>query len=90
MENAQKNAFRISEIVKLTIKSDSSLSHINICYYLKLRIAVLHGDFFRRISENPQFLKTLCKDLNILFHFGCRKWIKKQFFEKKCVVVFTF
>ena len=30
IKNAQKNGFKFDEIVKLTIKIDSSLSHVNI------------------------------------------------------------
>ena len=33
IKNARKNCFRFSEIVKLTIKTDSSISIVSICFY---------------------------------------------------------
>ena len=42
-----KNASKFDELVKLTIKTDSGLSHINISYDLKVPIPKTHRDFFR-------------------------------------------
>ena len=50
----QKNGFRFTEILKLKIKIDSTLSNINICYYSKLPIQILHREYFRIIPQNPE------------------------------------
>ena len=76
--NATKNCFRIGEIVKLAIKIDWSLSNQNICYYSKLPIPILHTEFSRKNSQNPQTVKDVCIDRNNPFHFGCRRWINNQ------------
>ena len=62
------------EILKLTIKIYSNLSNINIHYYLKLRIPILHRQFFNILSQSPDYVKTHCIDGNDLFHFALRKW----------------
>ena len=75
---ALKKGFRLSEIVKLTIKINSSLSNINMSYYLKVQIPILHRQFFRIISQNPEYVKTVCNDLNIPFHFACHEFILEK------------
>ena len=40
------NGFLFSQINKLTKKIYSNLSHINIHYYLKIRIPIMHCQFF--------------------------------------------
>ena len=47
-----------------------------------------HRLFFRRISENTEFVKNNCNDLNNLFPFAFRKCILEsgpQFFVRKYV-----
>ena len=34
----------------------------------------MQKQFFETISQNPEYLKTHCNDLNNPFHFACRKW----------------
>ena len=34
----------------------------------------MHKQFFKTISQNPENVKTHCKDLENLFHCACRKW----------------
>ena len=72
----------MSEIENVTIKSDSSMSNVNICYYLKLPMPIMYKQFFRIVSRNPECVKTLCFDRNNPFHFACRRWIINQQFEK--------
>ena len=60
-------------IVKLTIKIYSNLSNINIHYSLKQRIPVLHRQFFKILSQNPDYVQTHCNDLSNLFIVACRK-----------------
>ena len=62
-----------NEIVEITRKIYSSLSNINICYYLKHRIPIMHRQFLRQISQNPEYVKTNCDDSYNPFHFACRK-----------------
>ena len=42
VRNASNIGFIFNQIVKLTIKISSSLSNINICFYLKHRIPIMH------------------------------------------------
>ena len=37
-----------------------------------------HRHFFSRISQDPEYVKTHCNDLNIPFHFSIRKCMIKQ------------
>ena len=53
---AHKNGFRFDEIVKSTMKTDSSPSNINICYYLNLPIPTVDRQFFKIVSSEPEFL----------------------------------
>ena len=73
IKNARKHCFRFSEIVKLTSKIYSSISNINICYYLKLPIPKMHGDFLKLLPQNPENVKSVCNDRNSPFHFACRR-----------------
>ena len=70
----RERSFIIIQINKLTIKIYSNLSHINIHYYLNLRIPMCHRLFFRRISQNREFNQTHCNDRRNPFHFACRQW----------------
>ena len=56
------------------IKICSNLSHINIYYYLNLRIPMCHKLFFRRISQHPDYIQTFCDDRRNPFHSACSKW----------------
>ena len=47
----------------------SSLSNINICYFLKIRIPMCHRHFFRIISQNPENIEIFCNDRLVLFIF---------------------
>ena len=49
---ARERCFKFNQINKLTIKINSNLQSINICYYLKHRIPMGHRLFFRRISQS--------------------------------------
>ena len=57
------------------MKIFSNLSYITFCYSLKKWILILHRQFFRIISQNPEYVITFCNDLNNPFHFVCRKLI---------------
>ena len=34
----------------------------------------MHRQFFKVISQNPEYVKTHCNDRNNPFHFAIRKW----------------
>ena len=71
---ARENGFIFNQINKLTIKIYSNLSHINIHYHLRLGASPLHRQFFRKISQNRDYIQTHCNDRRNPFHFACRQW----------------
>ena len=71
---ARQRVFKFNQINKLTIKIYSNLSNINIHYYLKLQIPIMHRQFFRKLAQNRDYIRTHCDDRRNLFHFACRKW----------------
>ena len=73
-KNASNNGFLFNQIVKLTTKSHSIVSNMNIRCHLKLPIAKMHRAFFKIISRKPEFVKSVCNDRNIPCHFACRRW----------------
>ena len=73
---ARQRGFILNQINKLTIKIYSHQRYINISYYLKHRIPMGQRLFFRKISENKDYVENFCNDRNNPFQFACRKWIK--------------
>ena len=63
----------IDFIHNLTRKFHSSLSHINIYFYLKHRKPIMHTHLFRTKSQNPDFIRNFCNDRNNSFLFPIRK-----------------
>ena len=63
-----------NQINKLTIKIYSNLQSKNIHYYLKVRIPMCHRLFFRRKSQNKEYIQTHCIDRRNPFHFACHQW----------------
>ena len=51
---ARENGFIFNLINEVTLKIYSTLSHIHIHYYLKLRIPIMHRQFFRKVAQNPE------------------------------------
>ena len=74
---ARENGFMFNRINKVTIKFYSHLRYININYYLKFPMPMCHRQFFRVISQNPEYVDNFCNDLNNPFHFACQKWINQ-------------
>ena len=74
---ARQRGFKFNQINKLTIKIYSHQRYINISYYLNHRIPMGQRLFFRRISENKEYVENFCNDRNNPFQFACQKWIKK-------------
>ena len=69
-----ENGFIINQINKLWIKIYSILSPINIHYYVKHRIPKMHRRFFKKLSQNPDYVKTHCNDRSNSVQCACRKW----------------
>ena len=67
---ARENGFKFNQINKLTIKSYSNLSHINIHYHLRLGSPPLHRQFFIIKSHNRDYIQTHCNDRRNSFHFA--------------------
>ena len=59
---ARQRSFIFNQINKLTIKIFSNRSSINIHYYLKHRIPRCHRLFFRKISQNRDYIQTHSND----------------------------
>ena len=73
---ARQRGFILNQIKKLTIKIYSHQRYINISYYLKHRIPIMHRQFFKILSRNCDYVETHCNDRNNPFHFACQKWIE--------------
>ena len=73
---ARQRGFKFNQINKLTRKIYSHLRYINISYYLNHRIPMGQRLYFRRISENKEYVENFCNDRNNPFHFACQTWIK--------------
>ena len=73
---ARQRGFILNQIKKLTIKLFSHQRHINISYYPKQRIPIMHRQFFKILSRNRDYLQTHCNNRNNPFHFACQNWIK--------------
>ena len=65
----RENGFIFHQINILTEKLFSNFSHINIHYYLKLQITIMHRGF-----TEPDYIQLHCNDRRKPFHFACRKW----------------
>ena len=53
------------------MKTFSILSHKNNHYYLKHRIPITHHHFFRKLSQDPEYIQTHCDDRRNLLQFAC-------------------
>ena len=71
---ARESGFKFNQINKFNIKVLSNLTKIKIHYYLKFQIPMCHRLFFRRISQNRDYIQTHCNDRRNPFHFACRQW----------------
>ena len=59
---------------KLTIKIYSNLSNINTNYHLKIRIPIIHRKFFKKLSQNKEYVKRFNNNRRKLFHYAIREW----------------
>ena len=67
----------LNQTNKLTIKVYSNLPFINIYYFLKLQIPIMLHQFFKIISQNPDYVKSHCNDRIIPFRFAICSWINQ-------------
>ena len=56
------------------MKDYSNLSCLKIHCHLKLRIPMMHLQFFKKLSKNPEYVQTHCIDRRNPLHFACRRW----------------
>ena len=70
---ARQNGFVFNQINKLIIKIYSHSRCINISYYLEFQLPMCHRQFFKVLSQNPEYVQTHCNDKYNPFHFECRK-----------------
>ena len=73
---ARQRGFRFLHINELTIKIYSHQRYINISYYLKHRIPIMHRQFFKILTKNRDYVEIHCNDRNNPFDFACQTWIK--------------
>ena len=74
---ARERGFVFNQIDKITMKIFSHQRYINISYYLKHRIPIMHRQFFKILSRNRDYVQTHCNDRNNPIHFACLTWTKK-------------
>ena len=70
----RKRGYIFNQIKKLTLKNYSNLSNINIHHHLKIGASPLHRQFFKKISQNRDYIQTHCNNRRNSFHFACRQW----------------
>ena len=70
----RERGYIFNRINELTIKIYSNFSHINIHYHLRLGASPLHRHFFKKISQNRDYIQTHCNDRRNTFHFACPQW----------------
>ena len=70
LSNAPGNGFVFNQINKLTIKIYSILSNINIRYYLKFRIPIMHRQFTEKYLkiENIFKLIAMIEEIHFILH----------------------
>ena len=45
---------------------------------MKVQIPILHRQFFRITSQNPENVERFCNDIKDPFQFACQKWISEK------------
>ena len=85
---ARQNCFLFIQIRKITIKLFSLLRYINISSYIKFQIPICHRQFFRKVSQNREYINNFCNVMENLFHISCQKWFNQ--FRLKLYISFLF
>ena len=76
-KNVRQNCFIFNQINNLTKKFYSHLRYINVSSYLKFQILMCHRQFFRKNSQNREFIKNFCNDVENPFNFACQDWFNQ-------------
>ena len=63
-----------NQINNFKMKTYSNLQNINIHYHLRFGAPPLHRQFFKKISQNRDYIQTFCNNRRKPFHFACRQW----------------
>ena len=71
---ARGNGFIFNQTNNFKMEIYSNISIINIHFYLKHRIPIVHRHFFGKFSQNLNYIQTPCNDRRNLSHFDCRRW----------------
>ena len=71
---ARERGFIFNQINNFKIKIYSNISHINIHYHLLLGASPLHRRFFKKLSQNRDYIQTYCNNRRNPFHFACCQW----------------
>ena len=58
----------------LLMKTQLMKTNKNVHFYLKLRIPIMHREFFRKISQNRDYTQTYCNDRRNPFPIACHQW----------------
>ena len=74
---ARERGFKFNQINKLTKKIYSQQRYVNTKCYLKSPMPMSHRQFFKILSQNSEYVKNHCNDLNNPFHFALQKWINQ-------------
>ena len=74
----RQESFVFNQVDKLTVEFYSSLPNLNIRYHLKHQRPMMHRNLFKIVSQNPDYVKTHCIDLNFPFHLAIRNWLIKN------------
>ena len=72
---ARQRGLIFNQINKLTIENYSHQRYIDMHYYLKIQIPIMHRHFLKKNSQNPEHVQTPCNIINSPFRFAFRKWL---------------
>ena len=71
---ARQRDYIFNQMNTLTIKIYSHLRYINVSYYLKHHIPIMHRQYFKILSQNRDYIQTHCNDRRNSFQFACHQW----------------
>ena len=77
LKNTLQKSFVFNQINKLAEKFCSHLRYINISFLLKFQIPMCHRQFFKILSQNPDYVQIVCNNIENLFRFACQKWLNQ-------------
>ena len=89
---ARHKSFIFIQIKKLILTFEVDISDINIQYYVKLKIPIMHCIFFERIFHNEDYINEFPTDRLNTFHTVCRRYYayNNPQSKRKLHVIFIF